>query len=69
VNRENEDIRIKIERCRRIASYMTDDELRHSLEELAQEYESRLGSGAGFMLRDSDRARPNGIRPRRDPPR
>jgi hypothetical protein len=43
----------QIERCRRIASWMTDDEVRHSLEELAEKYEAELrrkGKGEGFML-------------------
>ena len=51
---DTEDIRTQIERCRRIASQMTDDQIRHSLEELAQDYEERLGSSTGgFMLQDS----------------
>ena len=43
----------QIERCRRLASMMTDDEVRRSLEELAEEYEAQLTKqrGAGFMLR------------------
>ena len=49
----------QIERCRRLASMLTDDQLRRSLEDLADEYESRLKrsrrKGAGFMLqRKSD---------------
>jgi hypothetical protein len=32
----------QIDRCRRIASTMTDDEVRHSLEQLADEYEAKL---------------------------
>ena len=41
----------QIERCRRIAAYMTDDELRHSLEHLAEEYEAELPRRPGsFML-------------------
>lgn len=44
----------QIKRCRRIASYLTDPELRHSLEQLAEEYEARLPKQpAPFMLRDS----------------
>jgi hypothetical protein len=42
----------QIERCRRIASWMTDNEVRRSLEELAEKYEAQLhGKGKGFMLR------------------
>ena len=41
----------QIERCRRLAGQMTDDEVRHSLEQMAAEYESRLRSAPGsFML-------------------
>ena len=32
----------QIERCRRIASMMVDDNARHALEELAEEYEAKL---------------------------
>ena len=46
----------KAARCRRIAAMMTDDEIRHSLEELALEYEARLKlRNAGFMLQGSER--------------
>ena len=52
---ENQEIRTRIERCRRIAQYMTDDDVRHSLEDLAEEYESQLpGHDEGFMLRGED---------------
>jgi hypothetical protein len=47
----------QIERCRRLASMLTDEQMRRSLEELADQYEARLkykgnrnGKGAGFML-------------------
>ena len=41
----------QIERCRRLASVMTDDEVRNSLERLAAEYEARLAHRPGsFML-------------------
>jgi hypothetical protein len=41
----------QIARCRRIASEITDEELRSSLEALAREYEAQLPKrGAGFML-------------------
>jgi len=44
----------QIERCRRLAAAMTDEDMRRSLEELAAEYEARLErrKGAGFMLQD-----------------
>ena len=46
----------KAARCRRIAAMMTDDEIRHSLEALAGEYEARLRpKGAGFLLQESGR--------------
>ena len=51
---ENREILARIERCRRIAQYMTDDEVRHSLEDLAEEYESQLPGHEGFMLRGED---------------
>ena len=45
----------QIERCRRIASWMTDDEVRHSLEQLADRYEAELqGKDDAFMLRRSE---------------
>jgi hypothetical protein len=51
MDEETLDLRRQIERCRRLASIMTDDEVRHSLEHLAEEYESQLPKrGAGFML-------------------
>jgi hypothetical protein len=48
-----DDLWAQIDRCRRIASMMTDDEIRHALEELAREYEEELFQCArrGFMLR------------------
>jgi hypothetical protein len=46
----------QIERCRRIAAYMTDDEIRHSLEGLAEEYEAELPQRPdSFMLGRSSR--------------
>ena len=46
------DLQAQIARCRRIASLMTDGELRCALEELAVEYEARLEArGKPFMLR------------------
>ncbi|MGN6847919.1 MAG: hypothetical protein ACTHJK_00350 [Sphingomicrobium sp.] len=40
----------QVERCRRIASMMVDDEARHALEQLADEYEARLPKRRAFML-------------------
>jgi len=41
----------QIERCRRIASWMTDQEVRHSLEDLAGKYEAELRrKREGFMF-------------------
>ncbi|HET6534824.1 MAG TPA: hypothetical protein VFG41_01470 [Sphingomicrobium sp.] len=49
---EEIDLKEQIQRCRRLASMITDEQLRHSLEKLAQEYEARLKrTGEGFMLR------------------
>jgi hypothetical protein len=42
----------QIERCRRLARHLTDDEMRQSLEELAHAYEAKLKRKSGsFMLR------------------
>lgn len=48
----------QVERCRRLASVMMDDDVRHSLEQLADEYEAQLprSRGGGFMLRRSAEA-------------
>ena len=46
----------KIERCRRLANFLTDEEMRQALEALAEDYEARLKRrkrSNGFMLRDS----------------
>ena len=47
----------QIERCHRLASMLTDEQMRTSLERLAHQYEDRLkyygrrrAKGAGFML-------------------
>lgn len=46
-----EEVEEQIERCRRIASVMTDDDIRHSLEDLAEEYEAKLPrKRRSFML-------------------
>ena len=48
------DLTEQIERCRRLARELTDDEMRHALEELAEAYEAKLRrpKGRSFMLRD-----------------
>lgn len=54
---EHIDIEEQIERCRRLRSLLTDEQMRDALEELAETYEARLklpdsGGGEGFMLRE-----------------
>jgi hypothetical protein len=44
----------QIERCRRLASFLSDEQMRSALENLAEDYEAELkrrGPGEGFMLR------------------
>ena len=55
---ENEliDTEEQLERCRRLASLLTDEQMRKSLEQLARDYEAKLkrerrSGGEGFMLR------------------
>jgi len=46
----------QIERCRRLASTMIDDDVRHSLEQLADEYEAQLPKNRdSFMLGSKSR--------------
>jgi hypothetical protein len=50
------DLTEQIERCRRLARFLTDEQMRSALEDLAEDYEARLKrrpSGEGFMLRDA----------------
>jgi hypothetical protein len=54
---DEDDLEEQIERCRRLASMLTDEQMRRSLEDLAVQYEARLkhnckrrSDGAGFML-------------------
>jgi hypothetical protein len=53
---EEQEIKEQIERCRRIAEQMVDDEMRHALEDLAVEYEARLSEGGleNFMMPGRD---------------
>lgn len=47
----DEDLLERIARCRRLAASMTDDDVRHSLEDLAEAYEAQLPSShRPFML-------------------
>jgi hypothetical protein len=54
---ERIDLIEQIARCRRLARFLTDEQMRDALEDLAEEYEARLSSvgrrppGEGFMLR------------------
>jgi hypothetical protein len=51
---ERIDLVEQIERCRRLARSLTDEDMRSALEDLAEDYEEQLkrrGSGT-FMLRD-----------------
>ena len=53
MKQETIDILEQIERCRRLATFLTDEEMRGALEALAENYEARL-KGRGmecFMLR------------------
>ena len=56
----HEDIALqeKIERCERLAQWLTDDEMRDALEELAEDYKARLKQRRQkpFMLGDGDRS-------------
>jgi len=53
MKQERIDLMVKIERCRRLAEDLTDDEMRHALEDLADDYEEQLDrrNGGSFMLR------------------
>jgi len=50
---DQDQIERQIERCRRLASWMTDDEVRQALERLATEYEAKLTRRrSSFMFGD-----------------
>ena len=51
---EQIDLIEQIERCRRLASLLTDEQMRDALKDLADDYEAQLKRrrGGGFMLRD-----------------
>ncbi|HVU29373.1 MAG TPA: hypothetical protein VHE36_03145 [Sphingomicrobium sp.] len=60
----DDEIEEQIERCRRIASVMTDEDIRNSLERLAREYEAQLPPGRRhFLLSDG----PQGLEPAPSP--
>lgn len=45
----------QIERCKRLATVLTDEQMRNALEDLAADYEAQLKlrrEGGGFMLRE-----------------
>ncbi len=49
----------QIDRCRRLARFTVDDELRHSLEELAAKFEAKLeqpGRAKSFLLESGGEA-------------
>ena len=47
----------KIDRCRRLAGVLTDEDMRQALEDLAEKYEGELQdrNSEGFMLRAGHR--------------
>lgn len=55
MEQESIDLVEQIERCRRLARSLSDEQMRSALEELAEDYESQLKRrpDRGFMLRDS----------------
>ena len=43
----------QIERCKWLARFLSDEQMRDALQDLAQDYEAELKrKGGGFMLRD-----------------
>lgn len=56
MEQESIDLAEQIERCRRLARLLSDEQMRIALEKLADDYEAQLKRRAegGFMLRDSD---------------
>lgn len=53
MEQESIDLVEQIERCRRLARFLNDEQMRSALEELANDYEAQLKrrSDGGFMLR------------------
>jgi hypothetical protein len=55
------DLAEQIERCRRLARLLTDEQMRKALEDLAADYQSELKrrrkEAEGFMLRDAEQRR------------
>jgi hypothetical protein len=58
MDQDSIDLEEQIERCHRLARFLTDEQMRNALERLAQDYEARLkrhrskDSHEGFMLRE-----------------
>lgn len=50
---EHIDLVEQIERCRRLARFLSDEQMRDALQDLAADYEAQLKreGGEGFMLR------------------
>jgi hypothetical protein len=54
---EQDEIEQQIARCHRLASLTIDDEARHALELLAEEYEAMLPSKTGSFMLGSELSR------------
>ena len=56
MRQEDIDLQEQIERCERLAQSLTDDEMREALDELAEDYRSRLRrrKSRPFMLGDGE---------------
>ena len=57
MTQERIDLMEKIDRCRRLAGVLTDEDMRQALEDLAEKYEGELQdrNSEGFMLRAGHR--------------
>jgi hypothetical protein len=51
--KEDIDLKEQIERCERLASSLTDEEMRQALQELAEDYKAKLNRQRPFMLNGS----------------
>ena len=54
MRQEDIDLEEKIERCERLSQWLTDDEMRQALDELAEDYKARLKRRRPFMLGGND---------------
>ena len=55
VEMEQHEIEAQVRRCHRLADAMTDDDMRRSLQRLAEEFEAQLPpQNSGFMLTRRD---------------